>query len=348
MIRGPRVFGLLLMASVIASIVFAGHVFAAAPAFSITTSPISLDLNIKPGTSSTSTVQLMDNNPTPVAVAVQVDTFSANGTNGEAALQALPPGSPIQSWIHFSQTTFTAQPGVWTPIKVTFSIPSSASLGYYFALLFKPVIPTNSAPHTTVLKGSNAVLVLIDTKSANEQRIVQVASFGTTQGLYEYLPVTFNIKIRNPGNIFLAPIGDIFISKSSNFSKPIDTISINAAGGNVLPDSVRIFQVNWSDGFPVYRPKTLAGQPVTKNGVVVEQLKWDFTQIGKFRFGEYYAHLALVYNNGNQDIPIDSVVSFWVIPWKLLGVALLIVLLILLGIFAAGRAIYKAVRRIKK
>jgi hypothetical protein len=290
----------------------------------------------------------MNNNPTPVAVAVQLDTFSANGSNGQAALQALPIGSPILGWVHFSQTSFAAQPGVWTAIKVTFNIPKSASLGYYFALLFKPVIPTISTPHTTILKGSNAVLVLIDTRSANEQRLVQVASFGTTKGLYEYLPVTFNVTIRNSGNIFLAPAGDIFISKSSNFTKPINTLNVNAAGGNILPDSVRIFQINWTNGFPVYQPKTIAGQPVTKNGVIVQQLHWDFTQLANFRIGKYYAHLALVYNNGTQDIPIDSVISFWVIPWKLLIGLLIIVLLVLFGLFAVGRTIYKSIERIRR
>ena len=348
MTRRTGVLGLLIVGSLVVCLAASGRAWAAAPAFSITTSPISLDLNIKPGTSTSATVQLMNNNPSPVAVAVQVETFSANGTNGEAALQALPAGSPIQSWVHFSQTTFTAQPGVWTPIKVTFDIPSSASLGYYFALLFKPVIPTLNAPHTTILKGSNAVLVLIDTKSANEQRIVQVASFGTTKGLYEYLPVTFNVTVRNSGNIFLAPVGDIFISQSSDFTKVISSLGVNTSQGNVLPDSVRTFQVNWSKGFPVYQPKTIAGQPVTKNGVIQQQLNWDFNQSANFRFGKYYAHLALIYNNGTQDIPIDSVISFWVIPWKLLSVLLLIVLLILFGLFAVGRLIYKSIRRIKR
>lgn len=348
MTRRTGVLGLLIVGSLVVSLAASGRVKAAAPAFSITTSPISLDLNIKPGTNTSATVQLMNNNPAPVAVAVQVETFSANGTNGEAALAVLPTGSPIQGWVHFSQTTFTAQPGVWTPIKVTFNIPPSASLGYYFALLFKPVIPTVNAPHTTILKGSNAVLVLIDTKSANEQRIVQVASFGTTKGLYEYLPVTFNVTVRNSGNIFLAPIGDIFISKSSNFTRPISSLSVNAAAGNILPNSVRTFQINWTKGFPVYQPKTLDGQPVTKNGVIQQQLHWDFTQLANFRFGEYYAHLALIYNNGTQDIPIDSVISFWVIPWKLLTILLIIVLLILFGLFAVGRLIYKSIKRIKR
>ncbi len=324
------------------------RIFAASPAFSITTSPISLDLTVKPGSNTSAIVQLMNNNPAPVAVAVQLETFSANGTNGEAALQALPTGSPILSWVHFSQTTLTAQPGVWTPIKVTFNIPSSASLGYYFALLFKPVIPTVTAPHTTILKGSNAVLVLIDTKSANEQRLVHVASFGTSQGLYEYLPVSFTITVRNTGNIFLAPIGNIFISNSSNFTKIIGSLKVNSAQGNVLPNSVRIFKANWTNGFPSYQPKTIDGQPITKNGVIEQQLHWDFTQLNDFRFGKYYAHLALIYNNGSQDIPIDSVISFWVIPWKLLGGLLLIVLLILVGLFALGRMIYKSIRRIKK
>ncbi|MBA3757574.1 hypothetical protein H0X09_01800, partial [Candidatus Saccharibacteria bacterium] len=54
--------------------------------------------------------------------------------------------------------------------------------------------------------------------------------------------------------------------------------------------------------------------------------------VQKLRFGHYTADLVLVYNDGQRDVPVTASVSFWVVPWRLLGVifglAVLIVALI--------------------
>jgi hypothetical protein len=290
----------------------------------------------------------MNNNPTPVQVSLQLEIFSANGTNGEAAINPLPAGSPQASWVHFSKSTFTAEPGVYTPIQMTINLPPSAELGYYFAVLFKPTLPSSTAQHVTNIKGANAILVLVDTNSANEDRQLRLTNFSTSKKLYQYLPANFNVTVSNGGNIYLAPTGNIYISKSSNFSHPLSIININPGGGNVLPNSVRIFKSSWADGFPVYKAKTLDGQPVVnKQDQVIKKLNWNFANASKFRFGKYYAHLALVYSDGNEEIPINSVLSFWVIPWTLLLILLVIVIIILIGLFTLGRSFFKRARGLK-
>jgi hypothetical protein len=325
------------------------RVLAASPAFSLTTSPVSANLHIKPGTNGTSTLQVMNNNITPVQVSLQLEVFSANGSDGSAAINALPADSAQTSWVHFSQTTFVAKPGVWTPIKVTINLPADAELGYYYAILFKPTLPSSNAPHTTTIKGANAILVLVDTSSANEDRQLTVSNFSATKKLYEYLPANFSVTVKNGGNIFLAPSGDIFISKSSNFSHPLDVLNINPGSGNVLPNSVRIFKTSWNNGFPVFKTKTLDGQPLEdKSGQPVESLSWNFAQLNKLRFGKYYAHLALVYNNGSEEIPINSVTSFWVIPWKILIGLFVLVIIILIGFWSVGRSFFRRARRLPK
>lgn len=316
----------------------------AAP-LSFTTSPVSVDMVVSPGTSATTTLQIINNGSQAVPISMVLETFSANGTNGEASIAPFAPGDPSPTWVSFSTTHFTASPGIWMPVKLTLTLPKQAVFGYYYAVIFKPVIPTSSASHTATLEGSNAVLLLVDTHSANEQRQLTVNSFSVSKRLYEYLPASFAVTVRNSGNIYVLPIGDIYISRRSDFSSIIDTISVNGGHGNVLPKSVRQFQAQWSDGFPVFRTETVGGQPVMHNGQPVQHLAWDFTQLSKFRIGRYYAHLALVYNNGTQDIPIDSVVSFWVFPWKLFAVLLLIILIILVGLFGVAHALYTRLRR---
>jgi len=90
---------------------------------------------------------------------------------------------------------------------------------------------------------------------------------------------------------------------------------------------------------PSFEAKTVDGQALTvKNGQPVEQLRWNFSEpISKFRFGKYYAHLVLVYNNGNHDVPINAYLTFWVIPWKLI--------LIILAAIAAVIVFWKSIKK---
>jgi hypothetical protein len=325
------------------------HVAAAsAAASSLTTSPAAINLIITPGSSNNTTLQVMNNTSQAFLVTTKVELFSAYGTSGQAKIAPAAVGDESVNWIHLAQPTFTAQPLVWTQDKLTINIPATASLGYYFAILFQPQTPISPTANqsTAIIKGSNAVLVLVDTHSNNEQRELSVPSFTVSQGLYEYLPATFNVTVHNDGNIYVAPQASIFVSHNDLFMSNIDTLDVNKGAGNVLPNSNRIFQAIWSNGFPYYQPKLVDGQPVYKNGKPVLQLQWNFTNLSSFRFGKYYAKLVLVYNNGVRDIPVTSVVSFWVVPWKLLLGLLVIVAIVLFGLYSMGRSIVRRIRSI--
>jgi hypothetical protein len=314
---------------------------------SLTTSPAAINLVVKPGSSISTTLQIMNNNTQAELINTKVETFSAFGTSGQAKITPAASGDLSVNWVHLAQSSFVAQPSVWTQDKLTISLPSSATLGYYLAIIFQPQIGiTPTTPETNVIEGSNAILVLIDTHSTNETRELTVPNFSVSQGLYEYLPASFSITVHNDGNIFVAPQASIYISHNANFTSTIDTLDVNKGAGNVLPDSNRIFQANWGNGFPYYQQKTLDGQPVYKSGKPEMQLKWDFTNLGSFRFGKYYAKLVMVYNNGTRDIPITSVVSFWVVPWKILLGLLVIAVIIIFGLYSMGRSIVRRVRSI--
>jgi len=298
-----------------------GHALAAGPTITLTTSPVSLNLRIKPGTSNVQTLQFKNGSSIPLPMTVQVKVFGAYGTSGEAAITDPPANNPSASYVSLTPSTFTAQPNVWTAVKMTINLPKSAGLGYYYAIVFKPTLPTQApSARSTTVKGSNAILVLVDSGSANEKRQVQVTNFSATKHIYQYLPAHFNVTIRNTGNIYLAPSGDIFISRHSDMTDAIANIPFNHAAANVLPNSNRSFQTSWTDGFPLFQQKQLAGQPVTDaKGRPVQQLVWNFSSpLSKFRFGKYYAQLALTYNDGTGNRLVVSQVSFWVVPWELI------------------------------
>lgn len=306
----------------------------------ITTSPVSASLTGIPGSSVSTTLQVQNNEPTPVRINVQLETFKAYGASGQAQIYPAPANADFMKWVSFSQTTFVAQPNLWVPVTMTINLPKYASLGYYYAVVFKPQVATVSAKNNSIIKSGNAILVLLDAKTANANPQLQLASFVATKKLFEYLPVSFSINVRNSGNIYLPPNGDIFISKSSNFKSDIATIPINPAGGNVLPESNRVFNLTWDNGFPVFEAKTINGQKVVDaKGNQVQQLQWNFSQANNLRFGKYYAKLVMTYNDGTREIPVVATLSFWVIPWKLLSVVAVIVVLLVIGLYTSGHRI---------
>src|ERR1019366_3569967 len=267
------------------------HTAAAGIPITLTTTPVSLDLHIAPGSESSSTLQFKNSSSIPLPVTMQVQVFGAYGSTGQAAISQPKAGDVSPSWVSFSPSSFIAQPNVWTSVKMTIKLPPSASLGYYYAVIFKPTIPsTTPTARSTSIKGSNAILVLVDSASGNEKRSIEVQSFTANKHVFEYLPVNFSVTLHNSGNIYLAPSGDIFISRNSDMSHSIATIPFNASGANILPSSNRVFTNTWSDGFPVFKAKTLNGQPVLDSkGKPIYALSWDFSKVNKFRFGKYYA-----------------------------------------------------------
>ena len=334
--RALHAFGAL--GVVVLLLVPTAKVSAAGEASNITTSPISVDLQIRPGETKTTTLQVQNNGPRTVDIKVDAATFTARGSDGQAAISPKR-DDPSLKWLSFSPSVVTAEPGVWKQVQMTVTVPKDASLGYYYAILFKPILAVDkTVKNTNTYTPTNAILALLDTSTGNETRQLQISSFTSTKKLYEYLPATFKLDIYNSGNIYIAPRGTINISKDSSFKSSIQSIDFNTSSGRVLPKSHRVFTVVWKNGFPVFQDKTSNGQPVTnKKGVPLQELKWDFSNTDKLRFGKYYARATVVYNNGQRDVPIYAVVSFWVIPWKILLVVALIVALQVLLIVALVR-----------
>jgi hypothetical protein len=331
--------------TVLVIVIAPGAARAADPGISLTSSPVSMDLVVQPGTSTTRTLQLMNNGTSPVKITMHLDEFSAKGVNGQAIITQPAPNDPSPKWVGFSPASFTAQPGVWESVKMTISLPKSAQLGYYYAVVFSPDVTTAPTTRANIIKGSNGVLVLVDTQSGNEKRAADIANFSVSKKVYEYLPATFTVSIHNSGNIYLAPFGNIYISHSANLTHTIAVLNVNPNGGNVLPQSNRDFSATWDDGFPSFQNKTIDGQVVRdKAGKPVQQLHWNFAETKKLRFGKYYAKLTLLYNNGKRTIPITSIVSFWVIPWKLLGGFIIVVVALLAAAWFGRQRLRRAAK----
>src|SRR5690606_23565248 len=95
----------------------------------------------------------------------------------------------------------------------------------------------------------------------------------------------------------------------------------------ILPNSNRTFTSDWRDGFPLYSLVESENVEVDSQGERIRSLEWNMDEVSSFRFGKYTAHLVLAYDDGTRDVPLESTIEFWVIPWRLILIALAIPIL---------------------
>ncbi|MBW3538598.1 hypothetical protein KY386_03865 [Candidatus Parcubacteria bacterium] len=337
--------GTLLLAAAVGLTALAAFPAHAAPTegINLQISPLPIAVDAQPGKTITTELRIRNAGATPERLKVTLKKFRAEGDEGRVALTDRQPQDTHFDWVTFDRPTFTAPPNEWQTIKMTINVPRSAAFGYYYAVQFARANPAKAEPGKAAIEGAVAIFVLLDVKNPGAKRTAEVVEFSADKKVYEFLPATFRIKVKNAGNVHLAPRGNIFLTKGNNKLDP--PIEVNATLGNVLPGSNRVYTAQWQDGFPVYAAVAGDEQALDDQGRPKQRLKWDLTQLTKLRFGKYTAKLVLVYDDGRRDVPIEGTVSFWVVPWRVIGVGLLVATFVLIGLWSTGRGAWAKARR---
>ena len=315
--------------------------------FNIITSPLPINLQGKPGSTLSTDIKVKNGGTTTEKLKVTLMKFSAYGEEGKPAIQDRGPGDDYFDWVSFSPQTFDAPPNVWMTVKMTINLPKTAAFGYYYAAVFSRAGPVQAPTgKQNVLVGSTAVLALVDAQVPGAKRTATISSFTASKSFYEFLPASFTVKIHNSGNVHLIPTGNIFITRGG---KAVATLDVNSVAGNVLPGSNRIFTTDWIDGFPVYVTKEVNGKVVLdKHDKPVTTLQWDFAKTSHLKFGHYSAHLVMAYDDGTKDVPLEATVWFWVVPWRIIGAGLALLLLASTGLWSIINKFYRKLPKAKQ
>lgn len=313
------------------------------------TSPLPINLTTDPGKTVSTDLRIKQAGGDTQRLKVSLMKFAAYGSEGKPKLVDRGPGDNYFDWVRFDKTQFDAPSNVWQTIHMTINVPKDAAFGYYYAVVFSREGDDARQPgNTNAINGGTAVLVLLDAKVPNAKRSLQLNSFTSEHRLYEFVPAKFQISFKNDGNVHMVPSGNVFISKGK---AQVATLSINAERGNVLPKSNRLYNTTWADGYPHKEAVVEGGKTkIDANNKQVDHLVWSNGE-GKditphLRMGKYTAHLFAVYDNGQRDVPIESEISFWVIPWRFLLALLAVALLIGFGVYGLIRGTWSGARKL--
>lgn len=261
-----------------------------------------------PGEKITLTIQLRDVAKTDLIVTEEINDFVANGEDGTPKILIKNNDDnpySIKDWIS-PLPSFTIKPGDIQTLKITINIPQDASPGGHYGVIRFTGTPPKLKGTGVSLSASLGALILLRVNGPVKEKL-SLEEFSTSQNgkagkFFESSPIDFVERINNSGNIHEEPTGHITVKNM--FGKTVAGLNVNLPPRNILPASTRKFT-----------------QPLDK------------TVLGNKRlFGRYTADLQLTYGSGKDKKTINTQISFWIIPYRLIG-AVILTLIILFFVF---------------
>lgn len=267
--------------------------------------PPVLNIRANPGETVKSTITLRDVSTSPLVVRNQINDFIAAGEDGTPKLlleengDVEPSPYSLKDWVQ-PLPQFTLKPREVNQLPLTIRVPANAAPGGYYAVVRFTASPPGIDGSGVSLSASLGTLILLrvngDAKEAMNIEEFAATKSGSSNWLFESPPITFLTRIRNSGSLHEQPTGQIAVKDM--FGNAVANVNVNLTRSNILPGSIRKFEP-----------------------------KLDDTVIGnKFLFGRYTADLKMSYGSEGQTLTEST--SFWVIPYRLVGFAILLIVIV--------------------
>jgi len=254
--------------------------------------PGKVELELNPGESETVNVTLSNRMGTEKTFTVDVEDFVGSESTEQTVVLLGDQRGPysLQDYIIVHSQEMTVGHAERVVVPITVSVPTDAEPGgRYGTVLFQ----TKSEPNEGSQQPSAAIISRIGvlffvTVPGDLKREGSVEKFDTSFGkrVYDSGPVDFEILYRNTGNVHVNPYGRISIRNM--FGSEVGAVELDP--WFAMPESLRLRQATWDRGW---------------------------------LFGKYRAVLSI--NKGYDNIVETKEVDFYVLPWKPILVAVIIV-----------------------
>jgi len=261
----------------------------------ITVSPLNFELTANPGDTVTNTVRISNPGSSAITIQMEVEDFAVVGETGQVVVEPAETETySIAGWVQVVPDLFTLQPGEQQAVEFSVQVPVNAEPGGHYGSILASTIAVTGEGFTGAAIAQKVGSLVLLSVSGEVVEDLRVKEF-TAPGFLEFGPVPFVIRLENKGTIHVRPRGFITITNWRD-KKVVD---LEFPQKNVLPDSTRKIEATWDT---------------------------------KWLFGKYTATIVGSYGSSNNPIT-PWVVTFWVIPWKLLTAVSIISLIVLLILF---------------
>jgi len=265
--------------------------------------PGKIEIDVNPGDTIVKDISVTSRINTPTKFDVSAEDFQGSQAEDQPVILLGNKSSPwsFKNNVIPAVSNFTLNFGDRIDLPVTVTVPANAAPGGYFTAVIvsdEPQVDANTANGGATTRIISRVAVLFFIKVAgNASSSGSVSDFrvNTPHLVYSQSPDAFKILFNNTGNEYLVPYGEIHVTNM--IGRDVADIPVNAFFA--LPDSLRYLTVNWGDT--------------------------------DFRFGKYTATLQL--NRGYGGLVDTKTITYWVLPWKIVGPILAGLIVIVLFIY---------------
>ncbi len=280
--------------------------------FALTLTPIRLEISGDPGQTITKEITLINEKKTAETFYTSFENFTSEGETGNPSWTV--PVDDLGTWMK-SVDSVTLPAGGQKNVSFTITIPKNAEPGGHFAGIFWGTTPKVQSGGQVSIGAKTGVLVLLSVSGqVNDKGGVLEFATKNNQTFYTALPVDFYYRFQNNGNDRIKPLGDVVINNIFGINST--KIPGNPVGGNILPHSVRRMETSW------IKTDSSGLNNIESTRSFFEQIKYEWNN---FAFGYYTANLNLKYGVSGQTA--TSIFTFWVVPWQLLIVSIILLIL---------------------
>jgi len=290
-IRNFVFIGLLVVLVFIGSILAQG---ASAQSRTVSISPPRIEIQADKGGFSEGYIKVKNRSKTPLYFTTSVQDFIVKDSLGTPIL--LPDNSAsgrfsASSWISIFPSSFELAAGSDQNIYYSINIPLNASPGgHYASLVFSPRTIVSEGGSQTIVNAGIGSLFYINVSGEIKENAKLASFYG--ESFLEYGPQTLTAKIENHSDTHIAPVGKITLTDF--LGRKVDQRILPSQ--NIFPDTIRDFE----------------------------------TEIGhKLMIGPYKASFLGSYGQ-NNNLPLTAEFTFWVFPWKIASILILLTILVAL------------------
>jgi len=209
----------------------------------------------------------------------------------------------IRDYIKFQENSFVLDLGERVRIPVVISVPPDAEPGgYYGSVLVSTIQPTgvgaDAAPRSPIIARVGSLFFLRVLGEAETEGETISISLINDKLVHESGPMELGILYENTGSVHVNPYGALSITNI--FGEEVGFVELEP--WFVLPSSLRVREVTWDR---------------------------------EFLLGRYEVTAKI--NRGYEDVVDEVTVSFWVLPWKIVGGVFLVLFIIIFSMRAFFR-----------
>jgi hypothetical protein len=283
-------------------------------AFSI--SPPLIELQGDPGQRLTTSIKFTNVSDEELLIKTQLNDFGPKNETGEPNIifdDVENADYSLRQWVN-SPAPFKIKAHEAKTVEFPITIPNNAEPGGHYAVIRF----TGTAPELeesgVALTASIGTLVFLQVSGAIEEKASVEEFFSATAkyvkakktfvadskgAWFKQGPIQFVERIENEGNVHIKPTGTIKVK-------------------NIFGRQVTELRINGNPNDPNNVPKSILPQSIRR---------FEQTLDRKWMFGRYTATVNVAYGQGQQ--PLQTTMTFWVIPYELI----LIVLIVGVGLF---------------